>query len=56
MTARWWPAPVGLHTDAAQLPVEGELASFGGATAWFNSSPLTPEGLRGKVVLVDFWT
>jgi Thioredoxin like C-terminal domain/AhpC/TSA family len=29
---------------------------LGGATAWLNSEPLTPEGLRGKVVLVDFWT
>ncbi|WP_138757439.1 thioredoxin [Modestobacter altitudinis] len=27
-----------------------------GATAWLNSAPLDPAGLRGKVVLVDFWT
>jgi thiol-disulfide isomerase/thioredoxin len=27
-----------------------------GATGWLNSEPLTPAGLRGKVVLVDFWT
>ena len=27
-----------------------------GATGWLNSPPLTPEGLRGRVVLVDFWT
>jgi thiol-disulfide isomerase/thioredoxin len=32
------------------------LAEFDGATGWFNSEPLTAEGLRGKVVLVDFWT
>ena len=38
------------------LPVEGRLASFDGATGWLNSEPLTPEGLRGRVVLVDFWT
>jgi thiol-disulfide isomerase/thioredoxin len=38
------------------LPVEGHLASFSGATGWLNSEPLTPEGLRGRVVLVDFWT
>ena len=31
-------------------------ASFDGATSWLNSEPLTPEGLRGRVVLVDFWT
>lgn len=41
---------------AAQLPIEGELPSLGGATGWLNSQPLTPAGLRGKVVLVDFWT
>jgi thiol-disulfide isomerase/thioredoxin len=29
---------------------------FIGVTAWFNSAPLTMQGLRGKVVLVDFWT
>jgi len=39
-----------------QLPVEGELPSFGGATGWLNSQPLAPAGLRGKVVLIDFWT
>jgi thiol-disulfide isomerase/thioredoxin len=38
------------------LPVEGRLASFEGATGWLNSPPLAPEELRGKVVLVDFWT
>ena len=40
----------------AKLPVEGMLASLAGATAWLNSQPLILEGLRGKVVLVDFWT
>ena len=35
---------------------EGRLASFDGATGWINSELLTPESLRGKVVLVDFWT
>jgi thiol-disulfide isomerase/thioredoxin len=38
------------------LPVEGDIPSLDGATGWLNSPPLTPEGLRGKVVLVDFWT
>src|SRR2546430_6040108 len=41
---------------AVRLPMEGMLPSFGGATEWLNSPPLTPDGLRGKVVLVDFWT
>jgi thiol-disulfide isomerase/thioredoxin len=40
----------------AELPVEGRLASFEGATGWLNSPPLSPAGLQGKVVLVDFWT
>jgi len=40
----------------AQLPVEGELPSLGGATGWLNSQPLTANSLRGKVVLVQFWT
>ena len=38
------------------LPVEGEIPSFAGATLWLNSPPLSAEGLRGKVVVVDFWT
>jgi thiol-disulfide isomerase/thioredoxin len=45
-----------LTGDTDVLPVEGRLASFDGATTWLNSEPLTPEGLRGRVVLVDFWT
>ena len=32
------------------------MPSLGGATEWLNSEPLDPAGLRGKVVLVDFWT
>jgi len=51
-----WLTPAGLHTASARLPVEGRLPSSGGATGWLNSPPLTPDGLRGKVVLVDFWT
>jgi cytochrome c biogenesis protein CcdA/thiol-disulfide isomerase/thioredoxin len=38
------------------LPVEGLLPALDGATEWLNSKPLTAEGLKGKVVLVDFWT
>jgi thiol-disulfide isomerase/thioredoxin len=51
-----WRGPAGLHAASPRLPVEGELALFDGATAWLNSPPLTPAGLRGKVVLVNFWT
>jgi thiol-disulfide isomerase/thioredoxin len=32
------------------------MPDLGGATEWLNSPPLTTAGLRGKVVLVDFWT
>ena len=45
-----------LAGDRLALPVEGRLPSFDGATGWLNSEPLMPEGLRGRVVLVDFWT
>jgi hypothetical protein len=45
-----------LPGDSGELPVEGQLSSFAGATGWLNTDPLTPEGLRGRVVLVDFWT
>ncbi len=38
------------------LPVEGRLPALDGANAWLNSAPLTPEGLTGRVVLVEFWT
>jgi thiol-disulfide isomerase/thioredoxin len=41
---------------AVQLPIEGELPSLGSATAWLNSPPLTVAGLRGTVVLIEFWT
>src|SRR6266852_2584208 len=41
---------------AIRLPIEGEFPSLAGATGWLNSPPLTPAGLRGKVVLVDVWT
>jgi cytochrome c biogenesis protein CcdA/thiol-disulfide isomerase/thioredoxin len=35
---------------------EGEMPSLSGASSWLNSTPLTPEALRGRVVVVDFWT
>ena len=46
----------GVPTGGSKLPVEGTLPSLGGAVEWLNSPPLTAEALRGKVVLVDFWT
>jgi thiol-disulfide isomerase/thioredoxin len=44
------------HPAAIHLPMEGELPSFSGATAWLNSPPLSAADLRGNVVLIDFWT
>jgi cytochrome c biogenesis protein CcdA/thiol-disulfide isomerase/thioredoxin len=41
---------------ADQLPVEITTPNFDGAVQWLNSPPLTAESLKGKVVLVDFWT
>lgn len=38
------------------LPVEGAAPSLDGAVEWLNSKPLTTEQLKGKVVVVDFWT
>jgi thiol-disulfide isomerase/thioredoxin len=46
----------GIASVAADLPVEGTMPSFDGATTWLNSAPLTRDGLRGRVVLVQFWT
>ncbi len=42
--------------QAAPLPVEGMLPSLDGATGWLSSPALTPDALRGKVVLVEFLT
>jgi cytochrome c biogenesis protein CcdA/thiol-disulfide isomerase/thioredoxin len=46
--------PSAAATDG--LGVEGGLPPLDGAVEWLNSPPLTPQGLRGKVVLIDFWT
>jgi thiol-disulfide isomerase/thioredoxin len=39
-----------------QPPREGELPALFGATDWINSPELTPASVRGRVVLIDFWT
>lgn len=38
------------------LPDRGEMPEFRGISVWLNSKPLSRETLKGKVVLVDFWT
>ena len=45
-----------LHGFPTAQTSQSELASLGQASAWLNSPPLTPSDLRGKVVLIDFWT
>ena len=53
------PAPAAPSPEpqaGVPLPVEGWLPRLDGATGWLNGPPLTRDGLRGKVVLVDFWT
>ncbi|XVU28901.1 redoxin domain-containing protein [Actinoplanes sp. CA-054009] len=45
-----------MFSGAHHLPKEGSLPLLDGATGWLNTEPLRPEGLRGKVVLVNFWT
>src|SRR6266404_3987683 len=47
--------PVVLTANAA-LGDEGPMPELGGAVVWLNSAPLSREHLRGKVVLVNFWT
>ena len=64
------PAPSGSVAQAGPLPAPiasslpasvtlenlGPAPDFAGITAWINSNPLTIASLRGKVVLVEFWT
>jgi cytochrome c biogenesis protein CcdA/thiol-disulfide isomerase/thioredoxin len=42
--------------ETVQLDNEGSFPSLDGAVQWLNSPPLTREQLKGKVVLIDFWT
>jgi thiol-disulfide isomerase/thioredoxin len=52
--------PAVLTASAAEpqpaLSDEGPFPDLGGAVAWLNSPPLSAKSLRGKVVLIDFWT
>jgi cytochrome c biogenesis protein CcdA/thiol-disulfide isomerase/thioredoxin len=41
---------------APDISSKGEMPSLSGAVEWLNSSALSKESLKGKVVLVDFWT
>jgi thiol-disulfide isomerase/thioredoxin len=44
------------QAQSHRLAVEGPMPSLDRATSWLNSDPLSATELRGKVVLVDFWT
>jgi thiol-disulfide isomerase/thioredoxin len=46
----------GVFAAAAQGGDEGRMPELDGATGWINATPLNTKDLRGKVVLVNFWT
>ena len=46
----------GGYPETAELDDLGPAPSFEGISRWYNSRPLTMRALRGKVVLIDFWT
>ena len=52
------PAPASLQSPSNLFPVSDRTPApeFTGLAGWINSAPLTVAGLRGHVVLVDFWT
>jgi cytochrome c biogenesis protein CcdA/thiol-disulfide isomerase/thioredoxin len=50
------PAMMAGPAKAEALPVEDTLPDLSGAVAWLNSPKLTAAELKGKVVLIDFWT
>jgi thiol-disulfide isomerase/thioredoxin len=47
---------VGASAGASAATAPFEAPEFSGITQWLNSEPLTMKQLRGKVILVDFWT
>jgi len=50
------PARFQAQPAASKLQDYGTAPDFTGVSQWINSKPLTLQALRGKVVLVDFWT
>lgn len=60
LSARLFTLASPVHAQAADLfgilQPRRAMPALDGAVTWLNSKPLTAAGLRGKVVLVDFWT
>jgi cytochrome c biogenesis protein CcdA/thiol-disulfide isomerase/thioredoxin len=57
MTGNQAPAMMAMiAAPQAVAPAAPSLLDFTGAVSWLNSPPLTAAALKGKVVLVDFWT
>jgi thiol-disulfide isomerase/thioredoxin len=58
MRSKLWLSPIlaGVMAAADGASAESDFERLRHATGWLNSPPLTEQGLRGKVVLVDFWT
>ena len=53
----WHHRPIcGVGVIASGARDEGGMPDLNGAVAWLNSPPLSTKALRGKVVLVNFWT
>ena len=60
-TGRMWAAAAALIvaallSAAPNAPAQQAMPDLSGATSWLNSPPLNREQLKGKVVLIDFWT
>jgi methionine-S-sulfoxide reductase len=49
-------AMMSAKASAGAPVIEGDMPELAGATGWLNSKPLTRASLRGKVVVLDFWT
>jgi len=49
-------AMMSANVSSGAPKIEGDMPELAGATDWLNSKPLTRASLRGKVVVLDFWT
>ena len=56
ITSKQAKVPLLHGLSAGAVAGQSELASLERADEWINSPPLTASALRGKVVLIDFWT